>query len=1096
METKIEENKVDMDLYSRQIGAFGLETMTKLIKMRVLVVGLRGLGMEICKNLILAGPKSVSIWDPRPCQTVDRSSNFYITQEHVTEKTSKADACLESLKILNPYVKVSKLESPNFSDLQKEENLEKWDLVVLSEIFDYSEMVLLNSALRSKNKGFILASTQGLLGFCFTDFGAEHLVFDKNGEANKSVLVSSITKSGAVTTQEDKRHDLEKGDLVKFEEVVGLDSLQGKVFEVEDCPTPFTVQLKGFENLFSEEEQYQRNGILTQVKRKINPGFRGLQTSLLDMDSAEFPSPPDLDFEHLNRTLQLKFILSKILRNLNLFVPKGFNFKSRRVAKNTELLRQFLFSDEKIEESVITEWKTGFETDLVMKCLAYWNTQYSPITSFWGGIVAQEIVKFTGKFSPISQWMIHEFYSNIFKSTPMEDLKPRLALSEKYSENVSRDLIMLLGEEGVERLRNSNIFMVGAGALGCEYLKMFSLLGLGCGDNGLITITDDDSIENSNLNRQFLFRKKHIGQFKSQVAAEVASENNPSLKTKALTNRVGIPSENIFSDPFFDSLTFIVNAVDNVKARLYMDGKAVLHKKWLFESGTLGTKCNSQVIIPGKTESYADSKDPEEKGVPMCTLRNFPFLIEHCIEWSREHFFSQFSSASRELSSYLQGPEEYVSTLKEEAKKSAVEVTERIQGLEQLADLAKDPSVTQMIHFIRRDFDTNYDTKIKKLLKLFPADYTDENGNLFWTSPKRPPQVVEFNSEKKDHLDYLTTGLSILCQIFNVEFEELSKEQVEEHLSSYSPLQQEEGDQEEEKKKMTNENAQQDVSDLSEKIEAIEAKLNEINPETTVKALEFEKDDDSNGHIDFMTLSSNLRAETYQINKASRHKIKMIAGKIIPAIATTTAMVVGAMGMEMLKFYNDCELESFRDFFANLGIAFINFSEPFPPKITRDKEYDVIMMGPVKALPSKWDTWSRVEIKGTSLKMKDFIEKVAKKFGVVVESVSKGKAILWTSYGMGEETLEMELEQVYKEKIGDFSEDKKYFVFNVSAVDSESDEITILLPPVVYLRGEEEEIEEKEEDQIKEDVPEEEVKDDEPEEEVKDDESEEEVNDA
>jgi ubiquitin-activating enzyme E1 len=59
-----EEVQIDTNLYSRQIGTFGLETMGKLIKLKVLIVGMRGLGVECAKNLILAGPASVDIYDP------------------------------------------------------------------------------------------------------------------------------------------------------------------------------------------------------------------------------------------------------------------------------------------------------------------------------------------------------------------------------------------------------------------------------------------------------------------------------------------------------------------------------------------------------------------------------------------------------------------------------------------------------------------------------------------------------------------------------------------------------------------------------------------------------------------------------------------------------------------------------------------------------------------------------------------------------------------------------------------------------------------------------------------------------------------------
>jgi ubiquitin-activating enzyme E1 len=100
-----EEIEIDTNLYSRQIGTFGMETMSKLIKMKVLIMGLRGLGVETAKNLILAGPLSVTLYDPSVVTWGDLSSNFYCRPEHVG-KLSRAEASIGKLRELNPYVKV------------------------------------------------------------------------------------------------------------------------------------------------------------------------------------------------------------------------------------------------------------------------------------------------------------------------------------------------------------------------------------------------------------------------------------------------------------------------------------------------------------------------------------------------------------------------------------------------------------------------------------------------------------------------------------------------------------------------------------------------------------------------------------------------------------------------------------------------------------------------------------------------------------------------------------------------------------------------------------------------------------------------------
>jgi ubiquitin-activating enzyme E1 len=97
---------IDQNLYSRQLGTFGIEAQGKLIKMKVFIYGLRGLGIETAKNLILAGPNTVILHDDGIVEARDLGSNFYLNEADVGKRT-RAESSLEQLKDLNMYVNVS-----------------------------------------------------------------------------------------------------------------------------------------------------------------------------------------------------------------------------------------------------------------------------------------------------------------------------------------------------------------------------------------------------------------------------------------------------------------------------------------------------------------------------------------------------------------------------------------------------------------------------------------------------------------------------------------------------------------------------------------------------------------------------------------------------------------------------------------------------------------------------------------------------------------------------------------------------------------------------------------------------------------------------
>ena len=156
--------------------------MGKLIKMNVVIVGLRGNGVEVAKNLILAGPKSVQLYDPEVTALRDLGANFYLEEKHVGN-TSRADACLDKLQDLNHYVKVTIIKSRaelNSAISSGDTHVVcQTEMLINGEVHDPKEI---NEACRAKNVGHISTQVFGPWGYAFVDFGKDHIVTDHDGE--------------------------------------------------------------------------------------------------------------------------------------------------------------------------------------------------------------------------------------------------------------------------------------------------------------------------------------------------------------------------------------------------------------------------------------------------------------------------------------------------------------------------------------------------------------------------------------------------------------------------------------------------------------------------------------------------------------------------------------------------------------------------------------------------------------------------------------------------------------------------------------------------------------------------------------------------
>lgn len=139
----------------------------------------------------------------------------------------------------------------------------------------------------------------------------------------------------------------------------------------------------------------------------------------------------------------------------------------------------------------------------------------------------------------------------------------------------------------------------------------------------------------SNLNRQFLFHKEHVGKSKAEVARQSALSFNPNVAIKAY-------HDSIFSTDygvsFYQKFTVVLNALDNRAARNHVNRMCLTSKVPLIESGTSGYDGQVELIKQGLTQCYECTPKAAQKSFPGCTIRNTPSEPIHCIVWAKHLF--------------------------------------------------------------------------------------------------------------------------------------------------------------------------------------------------------------------------------------------------------------------------------------------------------------------------------------------------------------------------------------------------------------------------------------------------------------------------
>ncbi|KAI9780574.1 MAG: E1 ubiquitin-activating protein uba2 [Peltula sp. TS41687] len=414
------------------------------------------------------------------------------------------------------------------------------------------------------------------------------------------------------------------------------------------------------------------------------------------------------------------------------------------------------------------------------------------------------------------------------------------------------------------RIKESRVLMVGAGGIGCELLKNLVLTGF-----GEIHIVDLDTIDLSNLNRQFLFRHEHIKKSKALVARDMARKFNPNVKLEAHHANIKDPQFNI---DWFKGFTLVFNALDNVEARRHVNRMCLAADVPLIESGTTGFNGQVQVIKKGKTECYDCNTKEAPKSFPVCTIRSTPSQPIHCIVWAKSYLFTELFGTS-------------------EADAPDVDHSEDADNAKEIESLRKEAEALRSIRearsseeFPRRVFEKVYDEDIERLRSMEDV----------WKS-RKPPTSLNYD-EVSNGVKGVDTSVS-------------SNDQRTWSLSENFVV------------------FSDSLRRLSKRIQNAQDQVSKGDPPAI---LTFDKDD--NDTLDFVTASANLRSIVFGIEPKSKFDIKQMAGNIIPAIATTNAMVAGLCVLQAFKVIRE-DLEGARMvFLVRSADRVISAEKLSPPK--------------------------------------------------------------------------------------------------------------------------------------------------------------------
>lgn len=324
------------------------------------------------------------------------------------------------------------------------------------------------------------------------------------------------------------------------------------------------------------------------------------------------------------------------------------------------------------------------------------------------------------------------------------------------------------------------------------------------------------------------------------MAKEVAHKFNPKVKIEAHHANI---KEAQFSTDWFQGFNIVFNALDNMDARRRVNRMCLAADVPLIESGTTGFNGQVQVIKKGVTACYDCTPKETPKSFPVCTIRSTPSQPIHCIVWGKSYLLNEMFGASED--------------------ESAFDHTQDQDNAEEIGELKKESEALKKIR------ESVGSAEFPQLLfdKVFKADIERLRSMEDMWKSRQAPQPLDYKTVMEQAADAIASKDAILQDGQKVWTLEESLVVLNDSLDR-----------------------------LSKRMLELKKARDGSGP---APMIEFDKDDEDT--LDFVAASANIRSSIFGIDRKSRFDIKQMAGNIIPAIATTNAIVAGLCVLQAFK---------------------------------------------------------------------------------------------------------------------------------------------------------------------------------------------------